>query len=148
MDIVKSPAVLPGRERERLLDKLREAQKEFGYVPREFMACTARSFELPISAVYGLATFYSFLSCRPLGKYVIQVCKSIPCHLKNADTVIDSVFRQLGIKPGQTTSDMKFSFELTNCIGACDMAPAMLLNHELYGNLTDGKIAEILRACT
>ncbi len=136
-----------GRERENLLEKLKEVQNEFGHVPREFMAQTARSLGLPIGEVYGVTTFYSFLSTRPLGKYVIRICKSIPCYLKNADMIINSVALETGILPGQTTADGKFSFELTNCIGACDLAPAMLVNHEVYGPLTPGKIAEILKAC-
>jgi NADH:ubiquinone oxidoreductase subunit E len=136
-----------GRERENLLGKLKEVQNEFGHVPREFMAQTARSLGLPIGEVYGVMTFYSFLSTRPLGRYVIRICKSIPCCLKNAEMIMDSVAQQIGITPGQTTADGKFSFELTNCIGACDLAPAMLVNHEVYGPLTPGKIAEILKAC-
>jgi NADH:ubiquinone oxidoreductase subunit E len=147
MNRIEQATSWPGRERENLLRKLKEAQEEFGYVPREFMAETARSFGLPIGEIYGLTTFYSFLSLRPLGRYVIRICKSIPCYLKSADTIIDSVMREIGIQPGQTTTDGKFSFELTNCIGACDIAPAMLVNHEVHGNLTPGKIGEILKAC-
>jgi NADH:ubiquinone oxidoreductase subunit E len=147
MNSIAQVTFLPGRERENLLRKLKGAQEEFGYVPREFMAETARSFGLPISEIYGLTTFYSFLSVRPLGKYVIRVCKSIPCYLKSADMVIDAMAGEIGIRPGQTTTDGKYSFELTNCIGACDIAPAMLVNHEVHGNLTPGKIGEILKAC-
>ena len=102
---------------------------------------------LSISEVYGVTTFYSFLSTRPLGRYIIRICKSIPCYLKHAELIIDSVSKEIGILPGETSSDGKFSFELTNCIGACDMAPAMLLNQEIHGHLTSNKIAEILKAC-
>jgi NADH-quinone oxidoreductase subunit E len=130
-----------------LLAKLKQAQLQHGYVSKEFMAETARSLQIPISEVYGVTTFYSFLSTRPLGKYVIRVCKSIPCYLKHAEMIIDSVSRAIGIRPGQRTPDGKFSFELTNCIGACDMAPAMLLNQEVHGHLTPQKIDEILSAC-
>ena len=130
-----------------LLEKLKAAQLQRGYVSREFMAQTARSLQIPLSEVYGVTTFYAFLSTRPLGKYVIRICKSIPCYLQHAEMIIDSVAHAIGIGPGQCTSDGKFSFELTNCIGACDMAPAMLLNGEVHGHLTPEKIAEILRAC-
>ena len=136
-----------GRERENLLRKLKEARNEFGYVSKEFMAETARSLGVPIGEIYGITTFYSFLSTRPLGKYVIRICKSIPCYLQNAEMIVDTVANEIGIKPGQTTRDGKFSFQLTNCIGACDMAPAMLVNHEVHGHLTPSKIAEILKAC-
>jgi NADH-quinone oxidoreductase subunit E len=130
-----------------LLAKLKEAQLQHGYVSREFMAEAARSLQIPLSEVYGVTTFYSFLSTRPLGKYVIRICKSIPCYLKHAEMIIESVSHVIGVGPGQHTADGKFSFVLTNCIGACDMAPAMLINQEVYGHLTPEKITEILRAC-
>jgi len=136
-----------GRERENLLRKLKEAQHELGYVPQQFMAETARSLGLPIGEIYGITTFYSFLSTRPLGRYVIRICKSIPCYLQNADMIVDTLTNEIGITPGQTTRDGKFSLQLTNCIGACDMAPAMLVNHDVHGHLTPSKIAEILKAC-
>jgi NADH-quinone oxidoreductase subunit E len=136
-----------GRERENLLRKLKEAQNEFGYVSKEFMAETARSLGIPTGEIYGITTFYSFLSTRPLGKYVIRICKSIPCYLKNAEMIVNTVSSEIGITPGQTIRDGKFSFQLTNCIGACDLAPAMLVNHEVHGHLTPSKIAEILKAC-
>ncbi len=147
MNAMDQPTCLPELERTDLLRRLKGAQEKFGFVPREFMAETARSFGLPISEIYGLTTFYSFLSKRPLGRNVIRICKSVPCYLKNAPIVIDTVAREIGIRPGQTTADRKFSFELTNCIGACDMAPAMLLNHEIHGTLTSEKIRDILKAC-
>jgi NADH:ubiquinone oxidoreductase subunit E len=131
-----------------LLAKLKEAQHQHGHVSKEFMAETARSLQIPISEVYGVTTFYSFLSTRPLGKYVIRICKSIPCYLKHSEMIIDSVSHLIGIRPGESTPDGKFSFELTNCIGACDMAPAMLLNREVHGHLTVEKIAEIITACS
>lgn len=130
-----------------LLAKLKTAQQQYGYISKEFMEKTARSMQIPLSEIYGVTTFYSFLATRPLGKYVIRVCKSIPCYLNHAEMIIESVSRAIGIRPGETAPDRKFSFELTNCIGACDMAPAMLINQEVHGNLTPEKIAEILKAC-
>ncbi len=144
MNTVQNATSLTTRERAQLLETLKEAQKKSGYVSREFMGETARSLGIPISEVYGVTTFYSFLSTRPLGRYTIRICKSIPCYLKNSPTIIQGVANEIGITPGQTTPDGKFSFELTNCIGACDMAPAMLINDQVYGHLTPVKIAEIL----
>jgi NADH:ubiquinone oxidoreductase subunit E len=136
----------PRREdQEAVLRKLKGIQREFGYVPEEQIKQTARSLGLTISEVYGIATFYSFLSTKALGKYVIRICQSIPCCLKNAEMIIEAVSREIKIEPGQTTSDCRFSLELTNCIGACDLAPAMLINDEVYGHLTPEKIAELLR---
>lgn len=131
-------------DRENLLIQLKETQSKFGYLPREVMADLADSFGLSIGDVYGVATFYSFLSAEPLGRNVIRVCKSLPCHLKNS--LIESVEQEIGINPGETTTDGRFSFQLTNCIGACDKAPAMMINHDIHGSLTPGEISRILKA--
>ena len=137
---------LPGRDHTSLLVLLEEAQSKFGCVPEEFITEVAESLNISKSEVYGVATFYSFLSTKPLGRNVIRVCKSLPCYLKNSRMIIESVEKELGIKPGETTTDKKFSFELTNCIGACDEAPAMLINSDVHGNLTPRKISQILKS--
>jgi len=131
--------------REELIPRLKEAQGKFGYVPQQVMAELARSLKIPINEVYGVASFYSFLSPRPLGRNVIRICRSLPCYLKGAQTVVEAVERELGIKPGETTPDGRFSFELANCIGLCDRAPAMLINQDAHVELTPEKIAQILR---
>ena len=131
---------------EDLLALLKQAQSKFGRVPEEFIAEVAQSLNIPISEVYGVATFYSFLSTKLLGRNVIRICQSLPCYLQNSQMIIESVADELGIRPGETTPDGKFSFELTNCIGACDEAPAMLINNDVHGNLTPGKISQILKS--
>ncbi|MFH1382308.1 MAG: NADH-quinone oxidoreductase subunit NuoE [Chloroflexota bacterium] len=123
---------------------LKEAQSQFGYVPETAIAEIAESLHVSVSDVYGVATFYSFLATKLPGKNIIRVCQSLPCHMKDSTTVIDSLFNILGIKPGETTPDRRFSMQLTNCIGACDEAPAMLINNDLHTNLTADKIAKIL----
>ena len=138
---------LPARGREDLLALLRDEQEKARHIDEQFIEQTAQSMGLSIGEVYGVATFYHFLSTRPLGRYVIRVCKSIPCYLKSSQLVVETVQAELGIAPGETTPDGRFSLLLTNCIGACDQAPAMLLNHDLHGNLTPDKIAQILEAC-
>jgi len=132
---------------EDLLKLLKEAQNRSGYLSEKTIVKIAKSLDIPISDVYGVATFYSFLSTKPQGRNVIRVCKSLPCFLKNSQTIIKSVEEELGIKPGETTPDGKFSFQLTNCIGACDKAPAMLINNDVHVDLTPGKISRILKAC-
>jgi len=128
-----------------LLGALKEAQTRFGHLPWEYMAELAESLSVPVSDVYGVASFYSFLSTKPLGRNVIRICKSLPCYLKNCQIIIETVEKEIGIKPGQTTPDGRFSFELTNCIGLCDKPPAMLINSDAHVDLTPGKIAQILQ---
>lgn len=129
---------------EDLLVQLQGAQNKFGYLPEEVITELAESLKIPVNDVYGIATFYSFLSTRPLGRNVIRVCKSLPCYLKNYQTIISAVEKEIGIKPGETTPDGRFSLLLTNCIGLCDKAPAMLINDDPHGDLTPDKIAQIL----
>jgi NADH-quinone oxidoreductase subunit E len=134
------------QEKKDLLVLLERAQSRSGYLSRETIAGLAESLGLSISEVYGVATFYSFLSIKPPGRNVIRICKSLPCYLKNAQSIIESVRKAIGIRPGQTTTDGRFSFELTNCIGACDRAPAMMINNDVHVDLTPEKIAQILKA--
>jgi len=137
---------LRDRDHQNVLVLLEEAQSKFGCVPEEYIAEVARSLNISKSEVYGVATFYSFLSTKPLGRNVIRVCQSLPCYLKNSQMIIERVAKELGIKPGETTPDNRFSLELTNCIGACDKAPAMLINSDVHGDLTPGKISQILKS--
>jgi NADH:ubiquinone oxidoreductase subunit E len=128
-----------------LLPTLKKAQSRFRCVSPKLMASTAESLNLSISDVYGVSTFYSFLSTSPLGANVIRVCKSLPCYLKGSDMILKSIEDAIGITPGEATNNKKFSLELANCIGACDRAPAMLINDEVFGNLTPKKISQILK---
>ena len=128
-----------------LLVALKEAQCQFGYLSPELMTELADSLDMPLNYVYGVASFYSFLALEPRGRNVIKICQSLPCYLKNGQTIVAAVAREIGIKPGQTTSDRRFSFELTNCIGLCDRAPAMLINNDAHVDLTEQKISQILK---
>ena len=140
------PGALSERARESLLGMIKEEQRKSGYISEEAMAGIAESLALSVGDVYGVTTFYSFLSTQPLGKHVIRICKGVPCFLQNAGMIIESIQEALGIGPGETTADGRFSFELTNCIGACDQAPAMLVDDEVYGDLTPEKMVEILNS--
>jgi NADH-quinone oxidoreductase subunit E len=127
-----------------ILISLKRIQSRRGYVAEEDIAEVAKSHGTSASDVYGVATFYSFLCVRPSGKYIIRICRSLPCHLKEGEAVRHRLIEILGIGPGETTGDGRFSLVLTNCIGACDTAPAMLVNDELRGNLNVDNLASIL----
>jgi len=142
----KAASVGQNGTRERLLTLLEARQRTDGSITQAAMTEIAESAGVTKSEVYGVATFYSFLSTKPLGKHVIRVCKSLPCYLENGPMIIESVASSIAISPGETTADGRFSFELTNCIGACDQAPAMLIDDKVYGNLTPGKIGDILKS--
>lgn len=129
-----------------LLSMLIEEKQKSGQISPSAIETIATDTGLSVGDVYGVANFYAFLGTKPGGGNVIRICKSLPCYMQHAQLIIDSVQETLGIKPGETSADGKFSFELTNCIGACDQAPAMLINDQLYGNLTPEKISGILKS--
>lgn len=132
-------------QNENVLVRLKEVQDKLGYIPEESIKELAQSSSVPVSQVYGVATFYSFLTVKPKGRNIIRICQSEPCHIKDYQIVITALEDALGVDPGETTADGRFTLEFTNCIGACDMAPAMLINYDLHGNLTPEKIPQILQ---
>ena len=125
---------------------LQEAQTRLGYLSPELMVELADSLNVPVNDVYGVASFYSFIATKPTGRNIIRICRSLPCYLKNCQSVVKAIEKELGIKPGETTPDGRFSFELTNCIGLCDRAPAMLINNDAHVDLTPKKISQILQS--
>jgi NADH:ubiquinone oxidoreductase subunit E len=129
-----------------LLNKIKAEQAKAGFVSEAFMSGMAKDLGLSVGEVYGVTTFYSFLSTQPLGRHVIRLCKSLPCCMQDAEKVIDWIRSELEINPGETSADGRFSFELTNCIGACDVAPAMLIDDQLYGHLDREKVSDILKS--
>ena len=133
-------------ERKQLLEMIKEEQEKSGYVSKAAMAEMATSLGVSVGEVYGVTTFYSFLSTQPLGRHVIRICKSVPCFLQGGEMLAAAIEKELGIGPGETTVDGRFTVELTNCIGACDQAPAMRVDDEVYGNLTSEKIRESLQS--
>ncbi|MCP4755684.1 MAG: NAD(P)H-dependent oxidoreductase subunit E [Proteobacteria bacterium] len=132
-------------KRVELLPTLKRIQNEEAVLSEESMAETAEAHGMSVSQVYAAASSYAFLSTRRQGKNVIRICKCVPCHLKQSEVIIDGVKNEIDIAPGQTTEDGKFSLELVDCIGACDQAPAMLINDDLHGNLTRDEIASTLK---
>lgn len=127
-----------------LLFLLKEGQRGRGYLSAEVMLDIAQKLGVPVGHVYGVSTFYTFLSPRPLGRNVIRICRSVPCYLRGSDMIAQTISEALGIGAGETTGDGSFSLLWANCIGACDQAPAMMVNGEVYMDLTPKRIHEIL----
>lgn len=131
---------------EGLLDKLKKEQQEYGFISETAMIKLSSQFKTTLGEIYGLASFYSFLSTEPRGRNIIRICRSLPCFLKEGAKFLAAVKKILHILPGETTADGKFSLELTNCIGACDQAPAIMVNHDIHGRLTMEDIPGILES--
>lgn len=133
-----------GSGRESLLPILKGIYQQDHYLSDESMIEVAKKLDLSSADVYGVATFYSFLDTIPRGKYIIRVCKTIVCDMKNKRQIIDTLENLLKIKVGETTLNRKFSLLYTNCLGWCHKGPAMLINDDVYTELTPEKVAGII----
>ncbi len=133
--------------RDRLLAFLHERQKANpqNYLTAEDLALAAEQFQLPLSAVRDAVTFYTMFSLRPRGRHVLRLCESPNCHLAGSWSVLEELRRILGIDVGETTPDGLFTLELSSCLGVCGVAPAMMVDDEVVGNLTPEKVREVIR---
>ncbi|KYO64799.1 NADH-quinone oxidoreductase subunit NuoE [Thermovenabulum gondwanense] len=128
-----------------LLQALQEAQGIMGYLPLDVQKKVAESLNVTLSEVYSTITFYSFFNLKPRGKYQIRVCLGTACYVKGANKVLERFEQELGIKVGDTTDDIKFSLDACRCVGACGLAPTVIINEDVYGRLTPDKVPEILK---
>ena len=131
-------------QRGALIPVLQQAQDIFGYLPEPVLQKIAEHFRLPLSQVYGVATFYAQFHLEPRGRHVIRVCQGTACHVRGAAKILERVERELGIKPGETTEDLRFTIEPVACLGACGLAPDMMVNDDTHGRLTPDMIPGIL----
>lgn len=135
-EIVSRAVKKCGAKRENLLPVLQCISYKEGYLSEEVMVKIAEIMEISAADVYGVATFYSFLNTKPRGKNVIRVCKTIACYMHSRNSIIQAIEEKLRVKLGETTPDNKFTLLRTNCIGQCHEGPAMLINDDVYTNLT------------
>nr|WP_320120165.1 NADH-quinone oxidoreductase subunit NuoE [uncultured Marinifilum sp.] len=134
-----------GTERENLLPILQGVIDKERYLSEDAILKIAKEMSIPAADVYGTASFYSFLDTEPRGKYVIRVCKTITCAMKGKNQIIQAIEHYLKVKVGETTLDKKFTILETNCLGWCHKAPAMLVNDDVYTELTPESVVDILR---
>jgi NADH-quinone oxidoreductase E subunit len=131
-------------ERGAVMPVLQEAMNIFGYVPQDVQEIIAEGLGVTLSEVYGVATFYSQFSLEAKGEYVIGVCLGTACYVKGSQKIMDELTKQLGVEVGRTTKDGKFTLNATRCLGACGLAPVMMINDEVYGRLTPDQVSGIL----
>lgn len=135
-----------GRQTEELLHILLEYQqnKNANFISEDEVKLVAKELGISESWVYSVISFYTLFSTKPRGRYVIQVCNDVPCYINGSTNVLEELEGILKIKSGETTRDGVFTIEHTSCIGCCNMSPAIRIGEELYGNLTSGRISEII----
>lgn len=121
-----------------------QSQSKEHYVSEEQLKIISNVLDIPLSKVYGVASFYSLLSTTKKGRYVIQICNSGPCYVNDSKRIINAFEYELGIKIGEMTDDGLFSLEYTSCFGACHIAPAVKINDKIYGNLDRAKVKELI----
>ena len=124
---------------------LKDVQKEYGYLSDTVLTQVAKKTMIPLSEIYGVATFYSLFTTTPKGKYIVRCCNNAPCHVKGSKEVLEKIKQYLGLEMNETTSDGAFTLEFTSCLGLCAVAPVMMINDEVYGNLTPEKAVAILK---
>ncbi len=129
-----------------MLPVLYLAQQEFGHIGPEAIDYVAKLMEQAPARVYGVVSFYTMFNMKPIGRHHIQICRTLPCALRGAEMVTTTIKAKLGIEPGQTTPDGRFTLSEVECLASCGTAPMMQVNDDYYENLTEAKIGEILDA--
>ena len=138
-------AAMPDAGTSDLIPLLQEVQKAYGYLPQAVLGELSCRTGIAASRIYGVVTFYEQFHLEPHGQHTIRCCRGTACHVRGGRDIIRAVGRTLGAEEGETTEDMKFTFETVACLGTCFLAPVMVVDNDYYGHLTSNKVKAILR---
>ncbi len=127
-----------------LIPVLQEAQNIYGYLPKDVLKRIAKELRIPFSKVFGVCTFYAQFHLKPRGRNIIRVCLGTACHVRGGEKVFEAAQQNLGVEPGGTTEDLRFTLETVACIGACGLSPCMMVNEDTHGRLMPKKVGEVL----
>ncbi len=127
-----------------LVSILQDVQEEYNYLPKEALVQVGEGLDVPLSQVYGVASFFKAFSLKPRGRHLINVCLGTACHVRGAVRVLDEIERQLGIKAGDTTEDLRYTLETVNCVGACALGPIVVVDGSYAGQMTTAKVKPLL----
>ena len=133
------------RDASMLVSILQDIQAKYNYLPRPALEEVSHCLNIAVSRVYSVGTFFKSFSLVPRGRHLINVCLGTACHVRGAARVMDTIERELGIKPGETTKDLKFSLERVNCIGACALGPVVVVDGENAGDMNSEKVKPLLQ---
>lgn len=129
---------------EELIPILMQVNQEVGYIPKDAMELISTRLHIPQSHLYSVASFYQMISTKPTGRHIIKFCESAPCHVAGGKEAWEVLQKELSIKPGETSPDGKWTLVPTSCLGVCAVGPVMMVDGDIYGNITPDKIPEIL----
>ena len=130
-----------------LVSILQDIQAEYNYLPREAIIQVSKGLGVPLSRVYGVATFFKAFSLTPRGRHSIRVCLGTACHVRGAVRVLEKIEQEIGIKPGETTEDLKYTLETVNCVGACALGPVVVIDDKYSGQMKVDKVKPLLDSC-
>jgi NADH-quinone oxidoreductase subunit E len=133
------------REPASLIAVLQDLQEDRHYLPEEALEHVARELQVPRNQVYHVATFYKAFSLTPRGEHLISICRGTACHVKGASRIADMIKTELGIDEGETTGDNMFTVQSVRCLGCCSLAPAMMIDRDVYGGVTPAKLRHIIK---
>jgi NADH-quinone oxidoreductase subunit E len=128
-----------------LIEVLQDVQARYRYISREAMKAVSAYLKVPLSRVYSVATFYKAFSLNPRGKYHFMICTGTACHIRGAPQLVDELCRDTGIRPGETSDDLQYTLETVNCVGACAMAPVVILNGKYHGAMDATKARRLIK---
>ena len=127
-----------------LIAVLHKAQELYGYLPQDVMDQVADKMQIPTAHIWGVATFYHYFNLKPVGKNIVSVCMGTACYVKGADKVLEALKRELGVQVGETTEDKLFTLQEARCLGACGIAPVIMINDKIYGELDSKKTLNLI----
>jgi len=133
-------------EPRQLISVLQDVQLTYRYLPREALELVSRALGVPLAKVYGVVTFYKAFSLTPRGEKILRACTGTACHIRGAPLILNELKTRLGVSPGQTTADQKFSLEAVNCVGACALAPVVMVDDVAHGGLTVTKVRRLIKS--
>ncbi len=145
VDKIKEICASFNNDPQELINVLHKCQEHFGYLPAEIQEVVSDNLNVPVAKIYGVVTFYSFFTMTPKGKHPISICMGTACYVRGAEKVLDEFKKELGIEVGQTTTDGKFSLSSLRCVGACGLAPVVLVGDKTYGRIAPDDVKNILK---
>ncbi len=144
IELIKEICASFGNKEGELINVLHQVQSKLGYLPAEVQEVIARELNMSVAKVYGVVTFYSFFTMKPQGEFPISICMGTACYVRGAEQILSELKRQLKIEVGQTTADGKFSLSSLRCVGACGLAPVVMVGEKVFGRVTPPQVFKII----
>lgn len=146
-DLSKTRKIIDSYKKKKgaLVNILQDIQAEYNFLPKEILTFLTERLDVPLSKIYSVATFYTAFSLKPKGKHQIKACLGTACFVKGGRKILETIERDLGIKPGETSRDLKFSLETVRCLGCCGLSPVVMIDGKIYGHMNQEKASKVLK---